>query len=638
AAGGALTPAAATVLRVGLAKRPEDRPAGAAELAAALLAALDGKLDPAIAARAERLAAWGPPVRSGESASAGLPSVPASAPSASRPPPGPAAAPSSGPASSSAPAAAAAEDPVSTLAWREAYGEKMRGFFAAAVLLCAGGAAILGFIGRERGPVYFAWACMGGVVGAAWLHRRLAARRPASSVYWPWALAGALSVGPAHSFGLHSAFASVLVLAVFSGGVFRATQRASWVDRRGLVLAAILAAHTLLFASILAGVVPDDGNVAVRQPGAPAWEPVVHHLLLLGMYVAAFAAGNAVDRAQQTLAARARAATLEAARREALLTLARAELDRVLAGDEGGVFSGQRVGPWNLGRLLGRGGMGEVYEARHAESGVRAALKLIRGDRVGDPVFLRLFERETAALRRIASPYVARVLDVGGLDDELPYIAMEYIAGRSLADILRERDRLAPDELRALLRDAGRGLEDVHAAGVVHGDLKPRNVFRTEAGAVRWKLADFGGARFVDAAADDAPRLVVGTAAYMSPEQAAGEAIDSRSDLFSWCLVLYRALVGRPAFTSADPAEALRRLREAGPPDPRACAELPEDLVLALRLGLARRPAERFGSARELCDAFAQALDGRLDERLRRRARELLRREPWSGATEAAGR
>lgn len=657
-AGDAASAALATVLRVGLAKRPEDRPT-AADLAAALLDALDGRLDPAFASRAERLAPWEPPPSGGSvpavssfgptgpggEAASSLPPADGAAPTSCVPPPRPASAsrppPDSGvsafsaPRRSSAPAGDSAEDPASSLAWREAYGAKMRGFFAGAVLLCAGGAAILGFIGREPGPVRFAWACMAGVVGAAWLHRRLAARRPGSSVYWPWALAGALSVGPAHSFGIHSAFASVLVLALFSGGVFRATQRASWVDRRGLVLAAVLASHTLLFALILAGVVPDQGNVAVRQAGAPAWEPVVHHLLLLGIYAGAFAAGNVVDRAQQRLADRARAATLEAARRDALLTLARADLDRALAEGDEGVFTGQRVGPWDVGRLLGRGGMGEVYEARHAESGARAALKLIRGDRVGDPVFLRLFERETAALRRVASPYVARVLDVGGLDAELPYIAMEYIEGRSLADILRERDRLSPDELRALVRDGGRGLEDVHAAGVVHGDLKPRNVFRATADA-RWKLADFGGARFAEAGADESQRLIVGTAAYMSPEQAAGEPIDARSDLFSWCLVLYRAIVGRPAFTWTDPAEAARGLESTGPPDPRASVAISEDLMLALRLGLARRPSDRFAGARETADAFAQALDDRLDERFRRRARDLLRREPWGAATESS--
>jgi serine/threonine-protein kinase len=640
---GAVPAAVATVLRVGLARSPEHRPATAGELARALHAALDGTLQPECAARAAWVPPWGdrpsPAPPSGAS-DALQPARSPAPPAVTEPPPAPGPGrPSSPPAPepSPAPGAAPAAEPASTHAWRQAYGEKMRGFFAGAVALCVGGALILGFIGRERGPLWFAWACMAGVLGAAWLHRRLVARGPGDSVYWPWALAGALSVGPAHSFGLHSAFASVLVLAVFSGGLFRATQRASWVDRRGLVLAAILASHTLLFVLILVGVVPDDGNVAVLQPGAPAWEAVVRHLLLLGIYGAAFAAGNAVDRAHQLLTARARDATLEATRRETLLTMARAELDRALAGGEGGVFTGLRVGPWEVGRLLGRGGMGEVYEARQAGSGVRAALKVIRGDRVGDPVFLRLFEQETAALRRIASPYVARVLDVGGLDDELPFLAMEFIEGRSLAALLRERDRLPSEELRALVRDVGRGLEDAHGAGVVHGDLKPQNVIRTaDGGEPRWKLVDFGGARFVDAAGGGSPPLIVGTAAYMSPEQAAGDPVDARSDLYSWCLVLYRAAAGRPAFTAADPAEVARRPADVGPPDPRSCAELPETLALALRLGLAARPADRFADARELNAAFVEALDGRLDERFRRRARELLQREPWGSAARSA--
>jgi tRNA A-37 threonylcarbamoyl transferase component Bud32 len=619
--GPAATPALSTVLRLALARSPEDRPAGAGELAAALVDALDGVENPTLAARALRLPPWSDPPAS-------LPVPPPPARAVERrsvPPPGERTRAGSG---------VSGEPRASTHAWQEAYGEKMRGFFAGAVLLCLGGAVILGFIGREPGPRWFAWVCMAGVLGAAALHRRLVARHPAALVYWPWALAGALSVGPAHSFGLHSAFASVLAFAVFSGGLFRAARQPSWVDRRGLVLVAIVASHTLLFLLIFTGVVPDDGNVAVRQPGAAPWEPLVFHLLLMGIYAVSFVAGNAVDRAHQLLAERAHAATREAARRQALLTEARAELDRALAGEEAGVFSGLRVGPWNLGRLLGRGGMGEVYEARQPESDVRAAVKMIRGDRVGDPVFLRLFERETAALRRIASPYVARVLDVGGLDREVPYIALEYIEGRSLAALLREQERLPPAELSRLVRDIGRALEDVHAAGVVHQDLKPQNAVRTtDGGEPRWKLVDFGGARFTDAGRDEPQRLIVGTAAYMSPEQAAGEPVDARSDLYSWCLVLYRVLAGRPALTPDDPADAVRRLRSAGLPDPRDSVELPDELVLLLRLGLATRPEDRFGSARELSDAFAQAFDGRLEARFRRRALELLAREPWGGTT-----
>ncbi|MBI5499003.1 MAG: protein kinase [Deltaproteobacteria bacterium] len=523
-----------------------------------------------------------------------------------------------------------ADDSSSATAWQAAYRAKMRGFVAAVVLACAAGAVLLGWIARERGPLLVAWACLAGVAGAAWLHDGLVRRRRTEAIYWPWAIAGCLSVGPAFAFGLHSGFAAVLALGLFAGGMFRGSRSAPWLDRRSLVLAALIAAHTAVFVLVMTGTLGDDGNVAVRQAGVPVFAPMVDHVLLMGIYFASFVAGGVVDRAYQTLTDRGRGAALDAARKEGLLATARAELDRARGDDEGGMFTGLRVGGYGVGRLLGRGGMGEVYEARRIGDEARVALKVVRGDRVGDPVFLELFHKEARALRRIESPYVARVLEVGGIEEEIPFIAMEYIAGRSLARVLRERERLEPGEAREMIRDVTRGLSDVHHAGVVHRDIKPQNVIRTDVeGGPRWKLVDFGGARFLDAGSAVTTRLIVGTAAYMSPEHAAGEPVDARSDLYSLCLVLYRALVGRPAFTVHDPEEMVRRAAAEGPPDPRACADVSRPLALALRLGLASRPDDRPASALELAALFDQAFSGRLDAAWRKRAADVLRREPW---------
>jgi serine/threonine-protein kinase len=123
----------------------------------------------------------------------------------------------------------------------------------------------------------------------------------------------------------------------------------------------------------------------------------------------------------------------------------------------------------------------------------------------------------------------------------------------------------------------------------------------------------------------------------MSPEQARGAALDRRSDLYSFCLVIYRALTGRPAFAIRDPAE-VESAAAAGPPDPRAYAELSADVESVLRIGLARLPSDRFGSAAELRDAFAAALADRLPAALRRRGAELLAREPWSASPHAPAR
>ncbi|MBI5490380.1 MAG: protein kinase [Deltaproteobacteria bacterium] len=643
------------VLRIGLVRAPDARWASAIELRDAFLAALDGKLAPDVLARASRLPEWGATARKslsppGASPAAGraepgetvverrrgaatAPTAPG-APAAPAPVrPGPAI-PDSRPATRRPAGSGAPHDESnSATAWQAAYREKMRGFVAAVVLFCAGGAVLLGWIGRERGPMLVAVACLAGAAGAALLHERLVRRRRTESIYWPWAVAGCLSVGPAYSFGLHSGFAAVLALGLFAGGMFRAAKSTSWLDRRSLVLAALIAAHTALFVLLMTGAVGDDGNVPIRRAGVPLSEPIVDHLLLMGIYFASFVAGSVVDRAYQTLTDRGRSAALEAARKEALLATARAELDRALGDDEGGMFTGLVVGGYRVGRLLGRGGMGEVYEARRVGDDARVAFKVVRGDRVGDPVFLELFHKEARALRRIESPYVARVLEVGGDEEEVPFIAMEYIAGRSLARVLRERERLEPAEAREMIRDVTRGLSDVHHAGVVHRDIKPQNVIRTDVeGGPRWKLVDFGGARFLDAGSAVTTRLIVGTAAYMSPEHAAGEAVDARSDLYSLCLVLYRALVGRPAFTVHDPEQVVRRVAAEGPPDPRAYAELSRPLALALRLGLAARPDDRPASALALAALFDQAFDGKLDPTWRKRAGELLRREPWGAA------
>jgi serine/threonine-protein kinase len=370
-------------------------------------------------------------------------------------------------------------------------------------------------------------------------------------------------------------------------------------------------------------VIPDLGNVPTLEPYRSLGDAVALHVLMMSIYVGAFAVGRVVDRRYEALLQRAEEASREAAHKLAQLADAREELDVLLAREQQGIFSGLRLGAYRLGPLLGRGGMGEVYEAT-GDDGAPVALKLVRGDRVADPRNLRLFLDEAEALGRVRSPHVARILAVGGIEQELPFIAMEYIDGQTLGDVLRG-GRLPAGEAASLLRDVARGLADVHDAGVLHLDVKPHNVILGEGGT--WKLVDFGVARRVGAA--DA-RHVMGTPAYMAPEQAMGEAVDARTDLYSLCTVAYRALTGRPPFVGGDATAIARTARAVGPPDPRRYASLPDDVVLALRVGLAARPEDRFADARELSAAFAKAFVLQLPPAFRLRARELLVRCPWA--------
>jgi serine/threonine protein kinase len=630
-------------LRIGLAKDPAERYATPRELREALLSALDGRLAAADRERARTL-------ERGGTWSAGAPpqeqQIDATLPTCG-PPPGqqgdlagltPPAPPVDVDAERAAPDARASMPPPSLTgssttpktAWQDAYRSKMRGFFAGINGLCAAGALLMLMIGRERDPLIFALACIAGIVVAAWLQRFLAAQRPHVSIYWPWAVVGTLSIGPAYSLGLHSGFASVLVLWLFAGGIFRAAHRWGWLDRRGLVLAGILLGNTGLFVLILLGIVPDDGNLAVRQAGSQTWGLVILHVLLMSAYVAAFLAGQVVDRRHEALTIRVEAAVRTAARQEALLATVRSQLEIALDGG-GGIFTGQLIGRYQVGRLMGRGGMGEVYEATQSDSGQRVALKFIRGDRAAQPNVLKMFLKEGRTLNLVRSPYVARVLDVAGIDDELPFVALEFIEGRTLADILREHEQLGLPEIREMVHDVGRGLQDVHDAGILHRDIKPSNVIRTTSDeSVRWKLVDFGIAKMISPGAAATGPLVIGTPAYMSPEQALGNRLDARSDVYSLSLVIYRALAGRPAFTGHDPAGIAAAAAAGGPPDPSPYVDLPADVVRVLRIGLAARPEDRFASAAELTLAFEEACEGKLSDERRRRAADLLRRQPWA--------
>jgi serine/threonine protein kinase len=631
-------------LRVGLAKDPADRYGSAPELREALLSALDGRLDTALRERARVLdwdMAWS------DEEPKPQPTVEDTLPTPG-PPPGEddvreePAAPTPGRVEAEAALRAESEAPprptlppartsiAPTAPWKDAYRSKMRGFYTGITALCAGGGLLMVMIARERGPLYFALACMAGIVAVAWLQRFLAARRPDAATYWPWAVVGVLSIGPAHCLGLHSGFAAVIVFWLFAGGIFRAARQAGWLERRGLVLFGILAAHTTLFILILARIVPDESNVAVLQAGLTPSRIVVMHLLLMACYAAAFFAGRTVDQRYEALTLRVEDAVRSAARQEALLVTVRSQLDLALAG-MGGIFSGLEVGLYQVGRLLGRGGMGEVYEASRTDTGERVALKFIRVDRASQPRVLEMFLKEGRTLNLVRSPYVARVLEVAGMEHDLPYVALEYIEGRTLSEILREREQLSVNEVRDMVRHVARGLQDVHEAGILHRDIKPTNVILDEsADPARWKLVDFGIAKLLAPDAAATGPLVVGTPAYMSPEHALGDRVDVRSDVYSLSLVVYRALAGRPAFTGNDPVEVARTALSKGPPDPAAWVDLPRDVLLALRIGLASRPEDRFASSAEFAAVFDDACEGKLSSEWRRRGADLARRQPWS--------
>lgn len=235
-----------------------------------------------------------------------------------------------------------------------------------------------------------------------------------------------------------------------------------------------------------------------------------------------------------------------------MLADTRAEIESILAHDSIGLFSNHELKGYEIGGLLGRGGMGEVYSASEVATGRPAALKVLRFDRVSDPAHLRHFLSEAESLARVDSDHVAHIIEVGDFEDGLPFIAMEYIEGESLAQLFAETERLSLVELERLIVHASNGTLGRSRCRACASRHQPANIILSRRGAEpTWKLVDFG---IATAAGPDAgfERMVLGTPRYMSPEQALGRAIDRRSDLFSFSLVLFRGLTGTSGIRSRE--------------------------------------------------------------------------------------
>ncbi len=292
--------------------------------------------------------------------------------------------------------------------------------------------------------------------------------------------------------------------------------------------------------------------------------------------------------------------------------------------------SGQIVGGFELGPLVGRGGMGEVYRAEHVLDGVAVAVKLLRRPLVEQASSVRRFFREIQVLRELDSPHVVKVLDSGWSNDGCPFLVMELLYGVDLARLLRHCGSLDLEESCWMVDEVADALDAAHQAGIIHRDLKPQNIFLAEEGATRrWKVLDFGVSKIQNAETVLTMRATIGTPGYMSPEQALGEPIDRRSDVFALASVAYRALTGRPAFSAPDATDVLAKITGWQPPNPSDYAHIPRDVAHVLAIGLAKNVARRFASAGELARALRAAADGELGAPMRRTAVQILSEWPW---------
>jgi tRNA A-37 threonylcarbamoyl transferase component Bud32 len=273
-------------------------------------------------------------------------------------------------------------------------------------------------------------------------------------------------------------------------------------------------------------------------------------------------------------------------------------------------------GRYELGELLGRGGMAEVRRAVDQRLGRSVAVKQLRTDLARDPTFQARFRREAQSAAGLNHPTIVGVYDTGAEIDPLtgvaiPYVVMELVEGPTLRDVLKDGRKILPERALELTQGVLEALSYSHKAGIVHRDIKPANVMLTPNGGV--KVMDFGIARAVadTSATMTQTAAVIGTAQYLSPEQARGETVDARSDLYSAGCLLYELLVGRPPFVGDSPVSvAYQHVRVAPLPPSQLDPEIGPEIDAVVLKALAKDPDDRYQSAREMKADISRLLAG----------------------------
>ena len=268
------------------------------------------------------------------------------------------------------------------------------------------------------------------------------------------------------------------------------------------------------------------------------------------------------------------------------------------------------AGRYRLDSRLGFGGMSTVHLAFDRRLERRVAVKLLAEHLAEDPTFVSRFQREAQAAARLVHPNVVQVFD-SGLDERTGqhFIVMEYIEGQSCAEILRDHGWVEVEEAVSIVEQACEGLHYAHRNGVVHRDVKPGNLLRAREGEV--KLADFGIAKATEQSSITQVGSVLGTAAYLAPEQARGEEAGPSADLYALGVVAYQLISGRLPYEAASLTElALKQQREEPPTLDTLVAAVNPELADAVAIALALDPRERYRSAREMGRAVADAQHG----------------------------
>jgi len=268
---------------------------------------------------------------------------------------------------------------------------------------------------------------------------------------------------------------------------------------------------------------------------------------------------------------------------------------------------------YELGETLGYGGMSEVHMGRDTRLGRDVAVKVLRADLARDPQFQVRFRREAQNAAALNHPAIVAVYDTGETNGEmgtLPYIVMEYVDGQTLREIVKTAGLIPQQRVLEVMADVCAALDFSHRHGIIHRDVKPANVMITRGGAV--KVMDFGIARaLADVANVTQTAAVIGTAQYLSPEQARGEPVDARSDVYAAGCVLFELLTGEPPFTGDSPvAVAYQHVREDPRLPSKVKADVPEVLDAVVLKAISKNPANRYQSAAEMRNDLIRVLGG----------------------------
>ncbi|MGA0765824.1 MAG: Stk1 family PASTA domain-containing Ser/Thr kinase, partial [Ilumatobacteraceae bacterium] len=266
---------------------------------------------------------------------------------------------------------------------------------------------------------------------------------------------------------------------------------------------------------------------------------------------------------------------------------------------------------YEIGKRIGRGGMAEIFQARDILLDRPVAMKVLFPEFATDPAFVERFRREAQAAANLNHPNIVAVYDWGKLNNTY-YIAMEYVNGRTLADILKQSGTLTPMQVCDVMSEVASALISAHQNGVIHRDIKPGNILVSTTGQV--KVADFGIARALGAGVEQGltqTGAVMGTATYFSPEQAQGASTDQRSDIYSLGVVMYEMLSGVPPFTGENAvAIAYKQVHERAMPLDQRLTSAPPEVAAIVAKCMEKSPDDRYSSAEEVRDELRRFVEG----------------------------